>query len=463
MSRVKSFKEFIKESIWSDIQDRSSGEITRKEDDINHMGVDDFWLYIIDNYEDRVYHLDKDHFWRDYEMDIAVVPSKYIDIYGSYVKDELVRIMVVLKTKETNETVKKIIDTSPDNFRWIRIYGDSLELALNYGKVTNQTFVDSIEFFLNNQQVFESIWSDIQDRSSGDVVRKEDDIELLDSEGFYKYIEDKYKNKVYDIEHIYIGGDGFNGCDVRFTDEMSLIIRFPNDTSKEKTITFYWDNGIKQSFFDELGKRFNIDDTGYRSMHIFPKEGKVSNNFFIEILEFIFKNMDNMLIESIWSDIQDRSSGDVVRKEDDVNHLCEDDFISYLKTKYTISNLSPYYSSSYENVRRNGYSITLFGDDHYPSISVYLDIRFNADKLQSIKINYHDPNKEFRNEVLPQLNDSFDVEDIDDRYNTYLIIKSKTGEINNKVVIDIIDFVIDILDNDKSIKVDYIIKKRVGN
>ena len=167
-------------------------------------------------------------------MDIAVVPSKYIDIYGSYVKDELVRIMVVLKTKETNETVKKIIDTSPDNFRWIRIYGDSLELALNYGKVTNQTFVDSIEFFLNNQQVFESIWSDIQDRSSGDVVRKEDDIELLDSEGFYKYIEDKYKNKVYDIEHIYIGGDGFNGCDVRFTDEMSLIIRFPNDTSKEK-------------------------------------------------------------------------------------------------------------------------------------------------------------------------------------------------------------------------------------
>ena len=167
--------------------------------------------------------------------------------------------------------------------------------------------------------------------------------------------------------------------------------------------------------------------------------------------------------ESIFGNMSDKGRGETVKKEDDVNHLGEDDFISYLKTKYTISNLSPYYSSSYENVRRNGYSITLFGDDHYPSIIVYLDIRFNADKLQSIKINYHDPNKEFRNEVLPQLNDNFDVEDIFDGFNRYLIIKSKTGEINNKVVIDIIDFVIDILDNDKSIKVDYRIKKRVGN
>ena len=31
------------------------------------------------------------------------------------------------------------------------------------------------------RKLSESIWSDIQDRSSGDTVRKEDDINLLDS------------------------------------------------------------------------------------------------------------------------------------------------------------------------------------------------------------------------------------------------------------------------------------------
>ena len=166
----------ITESIWSDIQDRSTGDIFRKEDDVMNMDMESFWLYLIKNYKEKVMCLDKDHYCKEYDMDIVVDPSKDIVIFGSYVKDELVRIMVVLKTKANDTTVKKIIDTSPDNFRWIRINSDKLELELNNGDVTNQTFVDLIEFFLNNQQVFESIWSDIQDRSSGEVIRKEDEI-----------------------------------------------------------------------------------------------------------------------------------------------------------------------------------------------------------------------------------------------------------------------------------------------
>ena len=180
----------------------------------------------------------------------------------------------------------------------------------------------------------ESIWSDIQDRSAGEAIRKEDDINLLDFEGFYKYIEDRYICKVYNIDYTSIGGDGFQSCDVYITDNIRLIIKFYNDTSKEKKITFFWDTGIKQSFVDELGKQFNIDDTGYRTIYIFPKEGKVSNNFFIEILEFILKNKDNMLIESIWSDIQDRSSGETVREEDDVNRFGYEEFFVYLTEHY---------------------------------------------------------------------------------------------------------------------------------
>ena len=176
MNKVKSFKEFINESVWGDLRKRSSGEVTRREDDVMNMDMESFWLYLIKNYKERVMTLDKDHYCKDYDMDIVVDPTNDVVIFGSYVKDELVRIMIVLKTKANDTTVKKIIDTSPDNFRWIRINSDKLELELNNGDVTNQTFVDLIEFFLNNQQVFESIWSDLQDRSSGDVIRKEDEI-----------------------------------------------------------------------------------------------------------------------------------------------------------------------------------------------------------------------------------------------------------------------------------------------
>ena len=43
----------ITESIWSDIQDRSSGDTVRKEDDVNNMTIEDFKDYILRTYEDN--------------------------------------------------------------------------------------------------------------------------------------------------------------------------------------------------------------------------------------------------------------------------------------------------------------------------------------------------------------------------------------------------------------------------
>ena len=44
------------------------------------------------------------------------------------------------------------------------------------------------------------------------------------------------------------------------------------------------------------------------------------------------------LVESIWSDIQDRSTGNVVRKEDDVNLLDYDTFGEYIRRIYIPKN-----------------------------------------------------------------------------------------------------------------------------
>ena len=46
------------------------------------------------------------------------------------------------------------------------------------------------------KKLSESIWSDMQDRSTGETVRKEDDISLLDNEGLYDYIKSKYESRI---------------------------------------------------------------------------------------------------------------------------------------------------------------------------------------------------------------------------------------------------------------------------
>ena len=58
MGAIKTFNEFINESIWSDMQDRSAGDAIRKEDYVSYSDLEDkdctvdlLYKYLIDNYE----------------------------------------------------------------------------------------------------------------------------------------------------------------------------------------------------------------------------------------------------------------------------------------------------------------------------------------------------------------------------------------------------------------------------
>ena len=58
MGAIKTFNEFINESLWSEIQDRSSGDTIRKEDYVSYSDLEDkdctvdlLYKYLIDNYE----------------------------------------------------------------------------------------------------------------------------------------------------------------------------------------------------------------------------------------------------------------------------------------------------------------------------------------------------------------------------------------------------------------------------
>ena len=58
MGVLKTFREFINESLWSEIQDRSSGKTVRKEDEITYRSLEDkdctvdlLYKYLINNYD----------------------------------------------------------------------------------------------------------------------------------------------------------------------------------------------------------------------------------------------------------------------------------------------------------------------------------------------------------------------------------------------------------------------------
>ena len=72
-----------------------------------------------------------------------------------------------------------------------------------------------------------------------------------------------------------------------------------------------------------------------------PK-GDCTNQFFIDVLDCIVANTKTLLKkkdnvnENLWADLQDRSSGEITRKEDDINHMDPESLCDYLKSKYDV-------------------------------------------------------------------------------------------------------------------------------
>ena len=194
----------------------------------------------------------------------------------------------------------------------------------------------------------ESIWSDIQDRSMGKTVRKEDDINLLDINEFCEYLKTIYKtNSDNDISVI------------KIEDNMYLTICLYEDEYGYYRYIYYDGDYINTQldvietlkclleFERKFSIKFNENDFVVNCIDIYPKDKAripVTNKFFIEVLDFILDRINTPLEqkikkisnikESIWSDIQDRSMGKTVRKEDDISHLDYVEFFTYLTEHY---------------------------------------------------------------------------------------------------------------------------------
>ena len=162
MGAIKTFSEFINESIWSDMQDRSSGEVVRKEDEfksicefikdhyfVGFVGMDD-----IEIKDDRIYApiyklLGLNTFstvtiYKDTIAFCSIEPDRYTT--------QVLRRFVTPIKDDINQLLDKIKDTySPDISTF-----DGLDHWINFnikpkdGKVTPKFCEDVIDFILDN-------------------------------------------------------------------------------------------------------------------------------------------------------------------------------------------------------------------------------------------------------------------------------------------------------------------------
>lgn len=147
--------------------------------------------------------------------------------------------------------------------------------------------------------ILESIWSDIQDRSGGNSIRKEDDINNLDGEELKDYLTKHYKplnayaviTNVADIISVPIINDGANDC-IMYSPSSEYVnkICITNSiTDKVKgLIELLYDNfSVKELYGEDVSGEYTL-------YSIYPKDrSEVTNNFFIKVLDLILDNIQD--------------------------------------------------------------------------------------------------------------------------------------------------------------------------
>ena len=194
-------------------------------------------------------------------------------------------------------------------------------------------------------KITESIWSDMQDRSSGETIRKEDKFNP-------DYVDFGDDTTVYwAIDNLEIDGEGkFYFDDIKDYNNNGWRLPTVDEVNQLKwNIWISWYEGCNHLKFDD-GNELKLKTNGSGRFNMWTKEINAkfpnaayaygfnnSHDFDITSFNksinrlFVFLVKDKKITESIWSDMKDRSAGEVRRKEDGVKvNTCIDVDI-YLK------------------------------------------------------------------------------------------------------------------------------------
>ena len=153
---IPDFKTFIKESIWSDMQDRSAGETVRKEDNIDHLNYEEFFVYLTEHYQPKSKKDNEKIGGRisiiDTDIAEIFIPIEFIN--GS------IKTLRIEMSKKDNSIVSIVVSPTLFN-KYVNLrrmldnytlhtskYDDGIYLRSNK-KPTNQTVVNLIDMFLD--------------------------------------------------------------------------------------------------------------------------------------------------------------------------------------------------------------------------------------------------------------------------------------------------------------------------
>ncbi len=293
----------VKESIWSDMQERGTGDAVKKEDDVNHMNFDTFADYIKNNYSEKGDWFSVDESADGKSRHIVIDIISGMDLSFNVVDGKVYNILINNYGYNYVDVpgLKKIFN--------VNLLGRStFSVVEKDWTKSNNTFVKLIEFFLG-KKTNESIWSDMQDRGTGDVVKKEDDIENLDRDGLQELIVDKYELKPKynsalilsrqtspENEYIkYISLPVFASGGTLYIYRMSIIF-------KDKTIKSIYiqlSDTLCRQWCPSLFDKFLIAENGIgNGIFIYSKENKqVTNRLCMDVIETIVNDSERSALQ----------------------------------------------------------------------------------------------------------------------------------------------------------------------
>ena len=351
---IDDMKKDVNESIWSDMQERGTGDSVKTED-IDNMSFSELYRYMQKIYVcirkyDIYYDDDSDTMTATLFSDkargynIFFMKSMANSRKTIYVEKNLVDALGCFDEME-DKYYLKTYDLSEDVY--IDIYPDE------YTEPTNRFFLEVFDYLLDKihaplkkhiekkSNVNESIWSDMQERGTGDMTRKEDDVNLMDMDRFVDYLR-----KIYDVKNCSAPINSGNKYIIlpvlSYQHAYRSLLLYPEKKRAQVRRTNYekWPEGIRDYLDDNYDVEMTLDEKKDWMYFILPKNGEEANNrFFINLIDDILAHVDEPLLErkvneSIWSDMQDRGTGDLVKKEDDVNMMDVNKFFEYLIAKY---------------------------------------------------------------------------------------------------------------------------------
>ena len=299
--------------------------------------------------------------------------------------------------------------------------------------------IPDFKTFLN-----ESIWSDMQERGTGDLERKEDEFDFIGGFKLYERLRKMYKyTNVTGHIIAYYNNTGLITVPLFVDEGMNIFnIDYFVNSGKLSIYARWYDDARK--IFMKLSKKYHIYHPNISIYHIEPFDGDVTNTFFIEVVDFILSCVEppykklierkDPVSESIWSDMQDRGTGDIVKIEDDVDRI------------YDIKKLYEYIQKRYDPEKR---SSSLTPGELTLSIGVDYFSEYGAKDLR-VKL-YWWKNEKVLNisctkPVLEELSKKYDIADGGRQ------LKQRGDDLKNSTIIGVIDTILEVIPKHKSME-----------